>query len=528
MRLDSVSVRLPCLGICAVINNLMTKIKQKEMMVRSFKFLSSLVVAKAGFFSASAFPLSCSPSFALARTRRATGHSISHNDFYSYCRTPDKGRIFVLKPPLFSKLSACNKKIIEGTAIDRSISFSRPILKEIVFNSTLSNSCVQNDANGKSRRTFISVSCAFSSSLLMKIPAAASAEDVWDTSIRSKVNAAVTQSDLGVAVRRSIVRGAQRIDQADGEWEKFSDRFGLGTERSKRDARPKERNLPEPLPLDISVCLKILDAADRVFLSLVPFMNVEEFRSMLAETDETYRKSFERSSGFVYGDDLDQSSLAKTTESKVVSSWFNFICYVHFKTYVDILIKKKVDFKSFYNSFKQQLGEAVVTVLAQPENTSPQHLAFPSLRQNLESAFQSIDFALKRLRDMGFIVAWELNVPDPDQVSDWENNRSNLEFSLAIDGDVTLSSQVLMQEQGYRIYPNFCTVVIFAILQNAFSSPLSLLASEMSDNGWRRAGRGMQKQNIVTEDYYMDTSYSSDPDKFEVKQLLINIVVESA
>eukprot|EP00978_Attheya_sp_CCMP212_P043184 scaffold277581_cov28-Attheya_sp.AAC.1 len=48
--------------------------------------------------------------------------------------------------------------------------------------------------------------------------------------VGARLNAAVTQSDLGVSVRRSVVRGAQVMDKLDGQWEKFSDEFGLGAE----------------------------------------------------------------------------------------------------------------------------------------------------------------------------------------------------------------------------------------------------------------------------------------------------------
>ena len=82
--------------------------------------------------------------------------------------------------------------------------------------------------------------------------------------VGARLNAAVTQSDLGVSVRRSVVRGAQVMDKLDGQWEKFSDEFGLGAERSKRDARPKPKEIPDLLPLNQNVATEILNAADMV------------------------------------------------------------------------------------------------------------------------------------------------------------------------------------------------------------------------------------------------------------------------
>lgn len=48
-------------------------------------------------------------------------------------------------------------------------------------------------------------------------PQAASAGEVG-----ARITRAVTQSDLGVSVRRSVVKGAQVIDSLDGKWEQFS------------------------------------------------------------------------------------------------------------------------------------------------------------------------------------------------------------------------------------------------------------------------------------------------------------------
>ena len=40
--------------------------------------------------------------------------------------------------------------------------------------------------------------------------------------VGTRINRAVTQSDLGISVRRSVVQGARVIDDLDGKWEKFS------------------------------------------------------------------------------------------------------------------------------------------------------------------------------------------------------------------------------------------------------------------------------------------------------------------
>jgi hypothetical protein len=58
------------------------------------------------------------------------------------------------------------------------------------------------------------------------------------------------------------------IDQLDGQWEKFSDSFSLGAERSKLDGRPPPKIIPNSLPLDVSVAQRLLETSDHVFLSV--------------------------------------------------------------------------------------------------------------------------------------------------------------------------------------------------------------------------------------------------------------------
>ena len=82
--------------------------------------------------------------------------------------------------------------------------------------------------------------------------------------VGAKITKAVTQSDLGISVRKSVVKGAQIADQLDGKWEKFSDTYGLGSERSKRDARPKPKDIPPLQPLNSDIATLLLQASDKV------------------------------------------------------------------------------------------------------------------------------------------------------------------------------------------------------------------------------------------------------------------------
>ena len=82
--------------------------------------------------------------------------------------------------------------------------------------------------------------------------------------VGARINAAITKSELGIAVRESVVRGAQVMDKVDGQWEQFSDKFGLGSARSKQDKKPTPKVIPDPLPLDTGLAKRIVEITDQV------------------------------------------------------------------------------------------------------------------------------------------------------------------------------------------------------------------------------------------------------------------------
>ena len=94
--------------------------------------------------------------------------------------------------------------------------------------------------------------------------------------------------------------------------------------------------------------------------------------------------------------------------------------------------------------------------------------------------------------------------PEPAAVEDWSQDLADLSWSVALDGDATLRAQILLQEQGFRLYPGYARCAIQSVLTQLLPT-----------------------QEVTAIDYYMDTDYNSDPDKFEVKEVLVNINIES-
>lgn len=317
--------------------------------------------------------------------------------------------------------------------------------------------------------------------------------------VGNKVNAAVTQSDLGISVRRSIVRGARMMDKIDGTWEKFSDDFGLGVERSKREARPEEREIPPLKPLDTEASGLILNAAKAAFLSIVP-ISEDELERKIHKVDSLVRKSFERAGLEIKEKDVDAET-------------FNYLAYTTFKAFNEILVERNVNFKKFRGPFEMELGGRLCQILlpngsSTKKNNAPASTTINSdaLKNTLSAALVDVDRLLSILVSKGLVAATERANIDNEKTNDWSDDLSDLQFSIALDKDITQNGQILLGEQGFRLVPDFARFAISSILRN-YLSPL--------------------KEEVTTEEYYMDTSYNSDPNLFEVKQVLLNIVIES-
>ena len=352
--------------------------------------------------------------------------------------------------------------------------------------------------NDIDRRTAIS-QVMQSSSLVLATLGVLDVRPSWAGEIGNKVNAAVTQSDLGISVRRTVVRGAQWMDKIDGSWEKFSDDFGLGVERSKREARPEEREIPPLKPLDKEAARAMLDAARAAFLLIVP-ISEDELKVRIAKVDSLVRKSFERAGLEIKEKDVDAET-------------FNYLAYKTFKAFNEILVERNVNFKKFRVPFELELGDRLCQILLSnasgtKQNEAPAGTTIDSdaLKSTLLAALADVDRLLSALVSKGLVAATERANIDNEKTNDWSDDLSDLQFSIALDKDITQNGQILLGEQGYRLVPDFARFAISSILRN-YLSPL--------------------KEEVTTEEYYMDTSYSSDPNLFEVKQVLLNIVIES-
>ena len=173
-----------------------------------------------------------------------------------------------------------------------------------------------------------------------------------------------------------------------------------------------------------------------------------------------------------------------------------------------------MDFIAFRKKFEKKIGEAFANIVLGKNGNSESNIETIAthdtetklLTQKLIVSLVKIDEIISRVRETGLVALADRNIIEEEQIQDWANNLSDLQFTVSLSKDATQSAQILLQEQGYRLYPDLIRFGIAYVLKTELEAA---------------------SQTVVTDEYYMDTDYNSDPDKFSVKEVLLNIVIES-
>ncbi|KAL3787119.1 hypothetical protein HJC23_013100 [Cyclotella cryptica] len=360
--------------------------------------------------------------------------------------------------------------------------------------------------------------------------------------------------DLSQQIRKSAVRGAKLIDEIDGKWERFSDDFGLGEKRNM----PKVDNLNVMVSggsssagegtqtnFDAKFASVLLQECDLVSVCVYVCVlfnfqlcsRVGIIQARLFDCLKAFLKTYKvlQSHSLLSAQDLSSrvTEIQKLVRKSFFSSKdvkptpqedFNYELFTHFKAYNDILVEKKVVFPPFFDEFERVIGKRILELAIPLQSSLSSLSSSKNVKDQLNNAFQTAESIGTLFVDSGFITSWERSVPSKDDVEDFIEPYlasaadnfyvpSDLKFTLSLNGDVSLNSQLLLQELGYRLYPSFGRWLLQQSLMLCFSS-----------NGDRYDQRGDVRVNI--DDYYMDTSYNSNPDLFEVKQILLNVVLE--
>jgi hypothetical protein len=360
--------------------------------------------------------------------------------------------------------------------------------------------------------TLTIVPALIASLLIITPPLSARAGEVG-----ARITKAVTTSDLGISVRQSVVSGAQIMDKIDGQWERFSDYLGLGAERSKQAARPTPKIIPEIKPLNVEAARQMLEISDQAFLQAYPdgSMTSNKLQQEIENVAQMVKVSFERS-GVTFLDP--EHPLVFETGPQ-----FNFAVYSHYKAYSSLLLNQQKQqqqntknlkpFAIIRSDFERLVGQALLEKW-KLKDTLP-----ASSSSSLTRALQQTDKLAATIQDLG--LAALVDTSPPIESEDWQEfldgDAPELNWNVAVDGDVTLNTQILLQEQGYRLYPNFVRFALKEIFENVLVD-----ATAKSDKL-----SGMVPVKVSVMDYYFDTDYSSDPDKFQVKEVLLGVSLEN-
>jgi hypothetical protein len=394
------------------------------------------------------------------------------------------------------------------------------------------------------RRIFLqSITCSVLLASMTTAPSVCHAGELGE-----RLNRAVTQSDLGIQVRREVVKGAQILDQLDGKWEQWSDKFQLGTERSKQAKLPSPKSIPPLRPLDTKLAQQCLQLCDQVFVDHTK-VSKKELEQTIQRIAHLVQPSFERAGLKTPAPPLlapSQPALIsdnKNTADIIVNAeQFNFWSYVHFRAYAELLLtttttisqqlqrqSDKNNYAKFKTRLEEDLGKRLLGLLAPNlasastavndaaafttaanqqqtlQETSTSSLSASSHRRwpRLQSSLARVDVLLSNLVQAGFVASTDTSQVDEEQLEDWKEGLSDLTLSIALDGDVTLGAQTLLQEQGYRLYPNYAKWAVATLL---------------SQSG----------ETVQVDDYYFDTDYNPDPNQYQVKEVLLNVVVQSS
>ena len=251
--------------------------------------------------------------------------------------------------------------------------------------------------------------------------------------------------------------------------------------------------IPDPKPIDAKLASRILEISDEIFCDAAKIRQLD-LEQRIAYVSDKVRPSFERS-----GLSVSETSIIETGEQ------FNFASYSRFKAYSELLIERKVDFRTFKQKFDDRFGKELLTMVM-PESSLSLEKRSGTLAVDRKRAIglakQRMDALSTALVDKGMVAA--VDISPLEDIDDWVQELADLSWSVGLDGDITMPSQILLQSQGIRFYPNYAHLMIQTILQQE-----------------------LPNLKTTIEDYYLETDYNSDPEKFEVKEVLVNINIEN-
>ena len=316
---------------------------------------------------------------------------------------------------------------------------------------------------------------------------------------------AVTQSQLGQSVRRTIVGGAQLADSLDLKWERFSDSlrdektcdprtnrrmFDNGTRKDgTKIGNPVLGALcdPEPLrPLDMEFTRVVFDLALEVMKDRFGF-DRSELQRKEDQIQEKVGPAFSRAAA------LSMTSPEEENEQQLKRKSFNRDMYVRMRAYGD-LIPNKQDSRSLEKLWGQKLLATLAPDADRKDYSSPFPKPDPSDEQPYDEgalldALGGVSVALKKMQDAGIIGHWEISIPEDDY---WNV------VTIAVDDDISIGGQILARESNQPL---------------SGSSVLALVRSAMEDRA---------KISYKVDTFFIDPT-TTKQELYNPTQLLVSL-----
>lgn len=293
-----------------------------------------------------------------------------------------------------------------------------------------------------------------------------------DSAFRSDYDgvASVTDSQFGKIIRRKTVRGAQTFDSLDEKWERFSD--GL-RDKNKCDERTGRRMFdngfrkdgtrvgdpvlgslckPIPLePLDDGIAREVMQCAQTSALKTSSSLSQKGVDEAVQAVVNVVSPSFQKQ--------IDNDSIGDEDRKRMN---FNYAMYCQMRAFDNLQVAAKPFEISWGRSLLDALApDADKSSYVSPFSTSSEDFGEVEVDNSLLDALGALQVSLLKLQSSGLIGKSEIAIPS--------DNFGSV-ITVAIDDDISLGSQILLQEQKKQFSGSFSTAMVKAALDRAHVS----------------------------------------------------------
>jgi hypothetical protein len=293
---------------------------------------------------------------------------------------------------------------------------------------------------------------------------------------------AVTQSQLGQSVRRSVVGGAQLVDTIDLKWERFSDSrrdekkcdprtnrrmFDNGTRRDgTKIGNPVLGALctPEPLRAFDSEFASLVTKLAANAMDDVTGLGLSQIERKVEQVKEKVGPSFSRAAS-----STESASSDEDNEQAQKRQTFNRDLYAQMRAYGEMIPKRESS-----RALEKMWGGKLLATLAPTANRNDYSSLFPKPDPSDEQPYDEgalldalggVSVALNKLQEAGLIGHWEISIPEDDY---WNV------VTLAIDDDISMGGQILSRESRLPLSGSAVVALVRSAMEDKAKIPYKM------------------------------------------------------